>query len=195
MYSACGVFTQMQYNEKELIENSQRGDSQAFGQLYDRHVRTIYDFIYYKTRHKETAEDLTSQTFFKALKNVQTIDPNRPVLSWLYKIAHNSVLDHYRTTRHQDDIDDCYDLSDGTDVIGELDNAVEVKKVKDYLHKLTPTERDIVIMRVWQELSYKEIADNIGKSEANCKMIYSRTLKKLRGLVPLALFLLLLNTF
>jgi RNA polymerase sigma-70 factor, ECF subfamily len=185
----------MQYNEKELIENSQRGDSQAFGRLYDRHLRTIYDFIYYKTRHKETAEDLTSQTFFKALKNIQSVDPNRSIISWLYKIAHNSVLDHYRTMRHQSDIEDCYDLSDDTDTVGELDNAEEVKKVKDYLHKLTPTERDIVIMRVWQELSYKEIADAIGKSEANCKMIYSRTLKKLRTLIPLALYLLLLNTF
>jgi RNA polymerase sigma-70 factor, ECF subfamily len=194
MYSACVVFTQMQYNEKELIENSQRGDSQAFGQLYDRHVRTIYDFIFYKTRHKETAEDLTSQTFFKALKNIQTVDSNRSILSWLYKIAHNSVLDHYRTTRHQGDIDDCYDLSDDTDTVGALDNAEEAKKVKEYLHKLTPIERDIVIMRVWQELSYKEISEAIGKTEANCKMIYSRTLKKLRTLMPLALFLLFFYT-
>jgi RNA polymerase sigma-70 factor, ECF subfamily len=185
----------MQYNEKELIENSQRGDSEAFGRLYDRHVRTIYDFIYYKTRHKETAEDLTSQTFFKALKNISSVDPDRAIVSWLYKIAHNSVLDHYRTMRHQDDIDDCYDLSDDTDVVGALDNAEEVKKVKDYLHKLTPLERDVVIMRVWQELSYKEIADIIGKSEANSKMIFSRTLKKLRTLIPLAvLFLLIFNT-
>jgi RNA polymerase sigma-70 factor, ECF subfamily len=129
------------------------------------------------------------------LKNIQSVDSSRAIISWLYKIAHNSVLDHYRTTRHQDDIDDCYDLHDGTDTIGALDNAEEVKKVKEYLHKLTPTERDIVIMRVWQELSYKEIADIIGKSEANCKMIYSRTLKKLRTLMPLAVFLLFFNIF
>lgn len=184
----------MQYNEKELIEHSQRGDSNAFGHLYDRHVRTIYDFIYYKTRHKETAEDLTSQTFFKALKSIGSVDPTRSIISWLYKIAHNSVLDHYRTTKHMGDIDDCYDLKDDTDTVSELDNAEEVKKVKEYLHTLTPTERDIIIMRVWQELSYKEIAEIIGKTEANCKMIYSRTLKKLKTLVPVALFLLLLNT-
>jgi RNA polymerase sigma-70 factor (ECF subfamily) len=173
----------MQYNEKELIEKSQQGDSEAFGLIYDRHVRTIYDFIYYKTRHKETAEDLASQTFFKALKNISSVDSNRAILSWLYKIAHNSVLDHYRTTRHQDDIDDCYDLSDDTDTIGELDDAEDVKRVKQYLHTLTPLERDIVIMRVWQELSYKEIAEIVGKTEANCKMIFSRTLKKLRNTI------------
>jgi RNA polymerase sigma-70 factor, ECF subfamily len=173
----------MPYNEKELIEKSQRGDSQAFGQIYDRYIRTIYDFIYFKTRHKETAEDLTSQTFFKALKNISSVDSNRSIHSWLYKIAHNTVLDHYRTTRRQEDIDDCYDLSDDTDVVGTLDNAEEVKKVKGYLHELTPLERDIVIMRVWQELSYKEIAEVIGKTEANSKMIFSRTLKKLRTLI------------
>ncbi|MBX4197732.1 RNA polymerase sigma factor [Candidatus Parcubacteria bacterium] len=180
----------MQYNEKELIEMSQRGNSEAFGRIYDRHVKTIYDFIFYKTRHRETAEDITSQTFFKALKNISSVDADRSILSWLYKIAHNSVLDHYRTTRHQDDIDDCYDLSDDTDVVGELDNAEEVERVKKYLHALTPLERDIVIMRVWQELSYKEIADIIGKTEANSKMIFSRTLKKLRTLMPLAMMLL-----
>lgn len=173
----------MHYNEKELIERSQQGDSEAFGLIYDRHVRTIYDFIYYKTRHKETAEDLASQTFFKALKNISSVDSDRAILSWLYKIAHNSVLDHYRTTRHQDDIDDCYDLSDDTDTISDLDDAEDVKRVKQYLHTLTPLERDIVIMRVWQELSYKEISEMVGKTEANCKMIFSRTLKKLRNTI------------
>jgi DNA-binding CsgD family transcriptional regulator len=76
--------------------------------------------------------------------------------------------------------------------VGALDDAEEVKRVKKYLHTLTPLERDIVIMRVWQELSYKEIADIIGKTEANSKMIFSRTLKKLRTLIPLAAFLLII---
>ncbi len=179
------------YNEKELIERCQGGDTEAFGLLYDHHVRTIYNFIYYKTHHKETAEDITSQTFFKALTHIDSVDTTRSFLSWLYKIAHNSVLDHYRTKRHTEDIDDVYDLSTEEDTVGMIDDREEAAKVKKYLEKLTPLERDIIIMRVWQELSYKEIAEIVGKTEASCKMMYSRSLKKLRDVLPLALFLLL----
>ncbi len=182
----------MLHNEKELIEKCQSGNTEAFGYLYDHYVRTIYNFVFYKTLHKETAEDLTSQTFFKALRNIRSVDTSRSFLSWLYKIAHNSVLDHYRTKRHTEDIDDLYDLSDedAVDVVGTLDKAEDIKRIKKYLDKLSAIERDIIIMRVWQELPYREIADIVGKSEANCKMMFSRSMKKLRTIIPLALFLL-----
>jgi RNA polymerase sigma-70 factor (ECF subfamily) len=182
------------YNEREAILACQGGNTQAFGLIYDKHVKTIYNFIYYKVFDKESAEDLTSQTFFKALKNMSSVDPDRPILSWLYKIAHNSILDHYRAQRHNEDIDDFWDLKDeDVDVVGELDTHVDAQRVKKYLKELSSTERDIIFMRVWQEMPYQQIAEIIGKSEANCKMIYSRAIKKLKTMVPLALFLLLFN--
>jgi RNA polymerase sigma-70 factor (ECF subfamily) len=186
----------MQYNEREHILACQGGNTEAFGLIYDRHVRTIYNFIYYKVFDKDSAEDLTSQTFFKALKNVNSVDPERPIISWLYKIAHNSVLDHYRSTRPSEDIDDYWDIGDETeDVVAKLDTDVDMKRVGQYLKKLSSLERDIIMMRVWQELPYQAIAEIVGKSEANCKMIYSRSLKKLKSMMPLALFLLLISNF
>ncbi len=173
----------MEYNEKDLIIRSQKGESAAFGRLYDKYIRTIYDFVYYKTCHKETAEDLTSQTFFKALKNMASVDSAKPFASWLYKIAQNTVLDHYRTKRNNQDIDDIYDIADDTDIVSSLDIEEDSKHIKKYLEKLTPLERDIIIMRVWQELSYKEIAEIVGKSEASCKMSYSRSIKKLKEFI------------
>jgi RNA polymerase sigma-70 factor (ECF subfamily) len=183
----------MQYNEREHILACQGGNTEAFGHIYDRHVRTIYNFIYYKVFDKETSEDLTSQTFFKALRNVSSVDPDRPILSWLYKIAHNSILDHYRGQRHMEDIDDFWDIKDeDVDIVVHLDNEGDMKKVKKYLKTLSSIERDIIFMRVWQELPYQAIAEIIGKSEANCKMIYSRSIKKLKSMIPLALLLLLI---
>jgi RNA polymerase sigma-70 factor, ECF subfamily len=179
------------YNEKEAILETQLGKTQAFGLIYDKHVKTIYNFIYYKVFDKESAEDLTSQTFFKALKNMSSVDADRPIISWLYKIAHNSILDHYRAQRHNEDIDDYWDIHDeDVDVVGKLDTEVDAKRVKKYLKELGSTERDIIFMRVWQEMPYSEIAEIIGKSEANCKMIYSRAMKKLKTLIPLLLFIL-----
>jgi RNA polymerase sigma-70 factor (ECF subfamily) len=183
----------MLQNEKELIIKSQGGDKQAFATLYDYYIRTIYNFIYYKTHHQETAEDLTSETFFKALRNITSVDVNRSFVSWLYKIAHNTVIDFYRKKRPTQDIDDVWDLSDDTDIVRDVENASEFEKIKVHLKKLSSLEREIIVMRVWQDLSYKEIAEITGKSEANSKMIYSRSLKKLRDMIPLALLLLLIG--
>ncbi len=174
----------MPYNERELIIECKSGKTEPFGQIYDRHIRTIYNFIFYKVFDKETAEDLTSQTFFKALKNIGSVDPERPILSWLYKIAHNSVLDHYRSARQPEDIDDYWDIGGDEDLVKDLDAETDVVRIKKYLKKLSQIERDIVFMRVWQELPYHMIAEILDKSEASCKMSYSRALKKLKTIIP-----------
>jgi RNA polymerase sigma factor (sigma-70 family) len=180
-------------NERELIVKSKEGDKQAFGVLYDHYIRRIYNYIFYKTFQKETAEDLTSQTFYKALRGIQSVDENKPFGAWLYTIAGNSVIDHYRSAKHNADIDDIWDVSDDTtDIEGDTDTQLRFGKVQKYLKQLAPSERDIIMMRVWQELSYKEIADIVGKSEASCKMVYSRAIKKLRDVIPATLLLLLL---
>ncbi len=174
-------------NEKELIARCQQGETELFGPLYDRYVRVIYGFIYYKTFHKETAEDLTSETFFKALTHIQTVDPSRSFQSWLYKIAQNSVIDHFRRERYMENIDDIWDVADGANVETDASVALEIRALRKELHNLSRRERDIVIMRVWQELSYREIAEILGKSEASCKMSYSRVVSKLKQTVPVAL--------
>jgi RNA polymerase sigma-70 factor (ECF subfamily) len=170
--------------EKELVTKSRDGDRLAFGQLYDLHVRRIYNFIYYKTLQKDVAEDLTSQTFFKVLKNIHTVDPEQSFVSWVYRIAQNTVIDHFRSLRPVADIDDIWDISDGTDIAKEAVNAEDAKHIERYLKKLSKLERDIIIMRVWQELPYKHIAEIVDKTETNCKVIYSRSMQKLRKLMP-----------
>lgn len=185
-------------NEAELVQQSKDGNSDAFGMLYDAYIRHIYNFVFFKTHHKETAEDLTSQTFFKALNSISSVDPSRSFLSWLYKIAQNIVIDHYRKSGRENNsrqiMDDEWDAPDTSiDIVGDLDSSRDIERMKKHLSKLTSAERDIIIMRIWQELSYKEIAEIVGKTESSCKMMYSRSLKKLRDIIPLAVFLLLVS--
>lgn len=170
-------------NEKDLVIKSRNGDRQAFGQLYDRYIQRIYNFIFYKTFQKELAEDLASQTFFKVLNNIQTVDPEQSFVSWLYRIAQNTVIDHFRSTKPMADIDDVWDVSDDTDIVRDLHQTEDAQQLQHHLKKLSKVERDIIIMRVWQELPYKEIAEIIGKTETNCKVIYSRSVQKLRELM------------
>ncbi len=182
----------METEEKEIVAQVQNGDSEKFGVLYDRYIKKIYDFVYFKTNHKETAEDLVSIIFSKALKNIDKFDNKGTFSSWIYRIARNTVIDYYRTKKSNANIEDVWDLADDSNIEIDLDSKQKLTEVKKYLSKLKSEQRDIIIMRVWQEMSYKEIAEIVGKSEANCKMIFSRVMKELREEMPLGLFILFL---
>lgn len=179
--------------ESALIARCRQGDSQAFGIVYDRYVKKIYDFVFFKTMHKETAEDLTSLVFAKALAGVDGFTGGS-VSAWLYRIARNAVIDHYRTTKTTVDIADVWDLSDGTELELETDLKRQLDDVKAYLRTLAPEQRDIVIMRVWQGLSYAEIAAALGKTEGACKVAFMRTVKKMRKELIVAMMLVAVMT-
>jgi len=184
----------MNIDENKIIVKCQNGDSEAFGLLYDAYIKKIYNFVYYKTHNKETAEDLVSQAFMKALKNINSFKAEKGKFSsWLYAIARNLVIDFYRSTEISENIDDVWDLSDDCDIEKDIDVRNSVANVKQYLQKLSSSQREIVVMRVWEGLSYKEIADILGKSEDSCKMNFSRVIRKLRKEMPLAAFLLFLT--
>ncbi len=177
--------------EKQAIQSCQKGNLKEFGILYDIYVKRIHDFVYFKTYHKETAEDLTSKTFMKALENIKNYDAKIGTFSsWLYRIARNTVIDHYRTSKNTSDIEDVWDLSSDQDIQLDFEAKEDLAKVKAHLAKLSPENRDIVILRVWQEMSYAEIAEVLGKSEGSCKMMFSRTIAKLKKEMPVATFVL-----
>lgn len=172
----------MKTSEIDLIKKAQAGDGAAFGELYDTYIKRIYDFVYYKTMHKQTAEDLTSDVFFKALRKIDTFNVNKGTLqAWLYQIARNTVIDHYRTSKPSDNIDDVWGLSSSEDVETDIDNKVLLEKVQKHLQKFSAEQREIVLLRLWDELSYQEIADIVGKSPDACKVSFSRSLSKLRA--------------
>ncbi|MDD5072059.1 MAG: sigma-70 family RNA polymerase sigma factor [Patescibacteria group bacterium] len=175
------------------IFGATRIDADSFPELYDKYVRKIFNFIYFKTHHKETAEDLTSQTFLKALKNLDQFDREKGLFStWLYQIARNQVVDFYRSKKNEVNIDDVWDLAGNDDILRDLDTAQKLKKVQEYLKKLRPEQREIVLLRVWEGMSYKEIAEALGKDEAHCRVIFSRAIGALKSQMPLAVFLGLL---
>jgi RNA polymerase sigma-70 factor (ECF subfamily) len=176
-----------------LVADFKAGNKEAYGLLYDEYIKPIYKFIYYKTHHKETAEDITSQVFMKAYNAIHSFNETKGTFSaWLYQIARNTIIDHYRAVKPTQNIDDVWNLSSSENVARDVETRLELEKVQNYLRVLPSEQRDIIIMRVWQEMSYSEIATVLGTSEAGCKMQFSRSIKKLRETMPMELLLLLL---
>lgn len=184
----------MDTNQTEAISACQKGELEKFAILYEMFVDKIYRFIYYKTMHTETAEDLTSQTFMKALEKISTYDSKKGLFAtWLYQIARNTVIDHYRNSYPEEDLVDAWHLGDKTDLVAEFDNRELLLKVQKYINKLQPEQREVVLLRLWDNLPYQEIASLLGKTEASCKMIFSRALIKMQDEIILLLFALIIN--
>lgn len=163
-----------------------------FSQLYDKYFPKIYRFVYYRVSHRETAEDLVSQIFTKALEKIDKFKDDQSRFSaWIYKIANNTVIDHYRTRRDYQDISEHTDLYHEENIIDKMDNKELLNKVARALSNLTPEQKNIVIMRVWDELSYEKIAEIVGKSTAACKMSFSRSVKYLRSTLLIILLTLI----
>jgi RNA polymerase sigma-70 factor (ECF subfamily) len=170
-------------------------DPKAFEAHYDAYVRKIYTYIYYRTQHRETAEDLTSLVFLKALDKLAGFDASRGSFSaWIYGIARNALIDHYRSTRDTVDIDDVWDLRSDDDVLRDVEARERIGKLQPYLQALPKDQRELLILRLWDGLSYAEIAEITGRSEDACKMAFSRTVARLRKDIPVSMFLLLLLT-
>jgi len=183
----------MEGNETDIIRECQAGNLKKFGKLYDQYIKKIYNFIFYKTLQKEITEDLTSQTFIKALENISKYNNAKGSFSsWLYKIARNTVIDYYRTKKENFNIADFSNLSSYENLEDKTDIKQQLEKIQKYLKKLKAEQREIIIMRIWDGLSYEEISHIINKSQASCKMLFSRTINKLRQEMPLEILTLLL---
>jgi len=180
--------------EVEIIKKCQNGAVENFEFLYNEYFEKIYNFIYFRVSHRETAEDLASLTFIKSLESINSFNADYGFFSsWLYKIARNNIIDHYRRKKEIDNIDDHTEIKAEDKTEYDLDIKYKFEKVDKYIKELTPEQREILIMRIWDQLSYREIAKIVGKSEENCKVIFSRCLKVIKEKSIFAFIFILLK--
>jgi RNA polymerase sigma-70 factor, ECF subfamily len=182
---------------ERLAAASRGGDREAFGRLYDLYAKRIYAYLYYRCLDREVAEDLCGAAFLRVLEGLDGFRPELGCFSgWIYGIARNALRDHFRARSRTVSLDEAPDLWDLPQA-GPAECAHELEaenrdlweRLKPYLAALTREQREIVILRTWDELPYRDIAAIIGKSEAACKMSYSRALSLLREAMPLSLLL------
>src|SRR3990167_9477777 len=157
-------------DESSYVTKCQAGDTVAFGVLYDYYIDKIYRFVYYKTFVKEVAEDITSDVFHKALVKINSFDSSKGVFSaWLYRIARNAVIDYYRSQKFDVPLEDVFEVGAEDRTPESIDALSGLAKVTEYLETLNAKQREIIPLRVWEEMSYQEIAAIVGGTRRQCK--------------------------
>lgn len=183
-------------DDAESVSAFLAGDHSAFEEIYKENMRGVYAFILSKTRSRSLAEDLTSETFLRAIEKLHTFRSARGSLrSWLIAVARNIVIDHFRSVRPSQSIEDAWDVASDDDTLLDADLRLRTAAVREALSELSAKQRDALILRAWQGLPFAEIAAALSMSEAACKMNYRRAVESVRRklLLFLAFFLPLLG--
>lgn len=170
--------------EAELIELARR-EPEAFGELYQRNVDRIYNYVYYRTGNVADAEDLTARTFHQALSNLSGYTHyGLPFVAWLYRIAHNLVANYHRShsrwrTASLEELELRGRPADGPERVAELN---ERKQALWSAIRRQPEERQrLLILKFADRLSNEEIGREMGRTESSIKSLYFRTLRALRA--------------
>ena len=171
-----------------LVELARTGDADAFGLLYDHYQASVYRFLFYRTRSTTLAEDLTSETFFRALRSMTNFRwQGKDFGAWLMTIARNLATDHFKAGRTRlemttEDMSLHDDETEGPEssVLAGLTNEVLLRALKE----LPLEQRDCLIMRFLQGMSIAEAAAVLGRSDGAVKQLQLRGVRNLAKLMP-----------
>lgn len=167
-----------------LIQRAKK-DAEAFGELYERYVDRIYNYIFYRTGDAAEAEDLTARVFYRALGRIDEYQSRgAPFAAWLYRIAHNLVANWYRDrSRHKNiRLDDIAGLAEGgAGPHHRAEQNEETRMLLRAIRKLPAERQQLLILKFGEELSNEEIARLMGRTEGAIKSLYHRTLVMLRN--------------
>jgi RNA polymerase sigma-70 factor, ECF subfamily len=171
-------------NEKNIVEQA-KTDEAAFGVLYDFYFPKIYGYIFRRVGNREAAEDIVSNVFLKVFSNLKKYEQRGFSFgAWLYRIATNNLMDHYR--RHKPGAEVCFDEAVADDPAGDDSSAIVEQKqqraaIEKILRKLPDRYRQIINLRFFAELEIEEIAAALKISKAHASVLIHRALNKFKS--------------
>jgi len=175
----------MEAESDEVLVERAKEDPAAFGVLYQRYVRKIYSYIYYRTGNRHDAEDLTARTFHRALANIDRYESRGvPFSAWLYRIAHNLVANWLRDRSRRKVISLDELILTGQHSGSAPDHQAEINEEREALleaiKRLPPDRQQLLILKLMEGMSNAEIGQVMGRSVGAIKSLYYRTLIALR---------------
>jgi RNA polymerase sigma-70 factor (ECF subfamily) len=171
-------------DEQRLLVRAQKGNADAFAQLYRANVQAIYRYIYHRVNDVHLAEDLTGDVFTRALKSMATYrDQGKPFVAWLYRIAHARVVDYYRMTNRRPVESDVE--AEPIPVNANMDEGIlrrqMAKALREAIGTLTDEQQQVVILRFIEGQSIESVADMMGRNANAIKALQHRALRTLAG--------------
>jgi len=178
--------------EKELVEKAKK-DPEAFGKLYDEYYSKIFGYILKRVANFEIAQDITSETFFKVLKNLWKFRwQNISFSSWLYRIASNEIANFFRKKKYKmisfEKISEPISSNNPLIEIVEAQEKLERHKnfliLQEKISNLPIKYQEVISLRFFEKKPIKEISEILGKREGTIKSLLHRGLEKLRDQMP-----------
>lgn len=179
------------FEEKLILKRAEEGEKEAFAEIYDFYVVKIFRFVYLKTSSKETAEDLTSETFLKYWKYIKAkakaeekekIESGK-IGSFIYKIARNLIIDYYRKKNFaaveisEEEKETIIDQKQ--DILAEISKKQEIEELRKALKEISSDYRELLILRHVEDLTISEIAEITGKKKGAIRVQLYRAIKAL----------------
>jgi RNA polymerase sigma-70 factor (ECF subfamily) len=171
--------------EESLVRQAVEGNQSAFTQLYNEHVGKIYRYIYFKVNNRAEAEDLTQDVFIKALEAISSYKwRDVHFASWLFRIAHNHVIDYFRKQSKQKrtTLEEAVVVS-AEDPVALTDQKLEIEELSDALKKLPSAQREVISLRFFAGLLITEVAKVLGKREGTVKALQFNAIASLRKIL------------
>ena len=172
-------------NEAELAQRASQQDQAAFAELYNAYVDKIYKYIYYKVGNPQDAEDLCEQVFLKAWEAIGRYTwCGHPFSSWLYKLAHNLVVDHYRTRKETLPLNDVLATSaEPVDPENMLRQTLDACELRDAILQLTAEQRQVIALKFVEGYENSDIAQMMNKKEGAVRALQYRALRSLQSIL------------
>lgn len=163
-------------------------DANAFGELYDRYVERVYRYLYFRSGSHPEAEDLTEQVFLKAWEAIGRYRwQGRPFLAWLYRLAHNTHIDHVRSqkpTTSLNNDDRPVELASVAAQV-ELSRMLDADLLARAMGQLTPEQQQVIVMKFIEGMDNEQIAASMDKREGAIRALQMRALMSLRRVLEL----------
>lgn len=176
-----------QHDFTDQLSKAISGDKQAFGYLYEHLYNQIFNYLLIRTGNRNDAEDMTEIVFLKAWDHLGGFSQQTGSYSfraWVFRIAHNTLVDHYRkrkVVQSFDEVDISGSIKENPEwVVAAKESTMELIKA---INTLDTQSQHVIVSRFFSKLSHKETAQSLGISEGNVRVIQFRTLERLRKIL------------
>lgn len=172
-------------SESLLAARARQGDKEAFGDLYELYLNEMYRYVFYRVNNHLDAEDLTEQVFLKAWNSLPTFQGKASFRSWIYRIAYGTVIDHYRTRKPVETLDET-NSPEAADPQPEEQaiNREKAELIASVINQLAPLQQHVLILRFINGFNTEETAEVLERSVGAVRVIQHRALKAMQALLP-----------